>query len=422
MLDANPGLLDIAHDDFMSLSEDSGGETRKSEYTSENLLRAVIVFALGGDDFRGTACAIAETPFLQHFIRLGNRRAMDYTFLNRAFNALSPATWERMNNLLCDYAVNEGAVCPDTVRTDTTVVETNIHYPTDASLCWDVWRVFSRYLRGIRKSSSLLSDRRFHDDKIKSHYLFATRYLTSSSTKRKRQAISRMKKLIVAAERIVGIAVDLIERLPAGVFDTDALVQLCHLAAHVPNAQAIVSASRRVTFGGETVPASERVFSLFEPHTELIKRGRRGKPVEFGHKVQFTQTKEKFITDWRVFEIQRPDSELLGETFDRHRDRFGSYPSNAAADGGFYCGEDGMASHREKVDTLAVPRRVSDWKSDLLKPFQSFRAGIEGTISFLKRGFRLVRNVFKGFKHFSGWIGACVFGHNLLKLSEAGVT
>lgn len=423
ILDANPSLLDAAHADMKKLSKDTGrGKTRKGDYTTESLLRAVVVMVVLGEDLRGAVCRIAETPFLQHFIRLGGHEMMDFTFLDRVFNAVSPETWEKLNRLLSDYAVREEKIDTSSIRTDTTVVETNIHYPTDAWLCWDVWRVFTRIFRRIRPYVPGLSENRFHDRKVKGHYLFVTRYMPTASRRRKREVMRRMKKLIESTEEAIRIADGLILDMDYHACDIETLAELNELAGYLPAAKIIASTARRATFGEETVPASERVFSLFEPHTELLMRGRREKPVEFGHKIQLTQSREKYITDYRVFPLQRSDRELLRETLHRHQKRFGSYPESATADGGFHAGEEEMAALRENVGTLAVPRRVGDWKTELLTLFQAFRAGIEGTISFLKRGFRLTRNLFKGFKHFSAWIGACVFGHNLLKLAENGMT
>ena len=157
---------------------------------------------------------------------------------------------------------------------------------------------------------------------------------------------------------------------------------------------------------GETVPASERVFSLFEPHTELIKRGRRQKPVEFGHKVLLCETAEKFITDYEVYEKQQPDCDLTESVIERHEKLFGERPEVLAADKGFCPDEGKFEELAELVDTLAIPRRMQDFMDKVLAHWQAFRAGIEGTISGLKRAFRLIRCFFRGFRSFVSGRGA----------------
>ena len=155
------------------------------------------------------------------------------------------------------------------------------------------------------------------------------------------------------------------------------------------------------------------MFSLFEEHTELIQRGRRGKPIEFGHKVLFSETKEKFITDYYVFEDSPSDTTLLPMVLVRHEDIFGEKVKNLAADMGFRPKEEKFEELSELVEYLAVPKRLSDWGDSLLRLYQCFRAGIEGTISCLKRAYRLSRCHFHGFKGFCRMVGGAVFCHNL---------
>jgi IS5 family transposase len=190
------------------------------------------------------------------------------------------------------------------------------------------------------------------------------------------------------------------------------------LQACLPTMQTVVSTTHRAQVNGETVPACERVFSLFEPHTELIKRGRREKPVEFGHKVLLCESTEKFITDYEVYEQQEADCALTESVIDRHEKLFGERPEVLAADKGFCPAEAKFKELAERVDTLAIPRRMQDFVDKVLAHWQAFRAGIEGTISGLKRAFRLIRCFFRGFRSFSSAVGLGVFCHNLIVLAE----
>ena len=160
------------------------------------------------------------------------------------------------------------------------------------------------------------------------------------------------------------------------------------------------------------------MFSLFEQHTELIKRGRREKPVEFGHKVLLCQTVDKFITDYEVYEKQHPDCDLTESVIQRHEKLFGTRPEVVAADKGFCPAEAKFEELAQMVDTLAIPRRMQDFMDKVLVHWQAFRAGIEGTISGLKRAFRLIRCFFRGFRSFSAAVGLGVFCHNLIVLAE----
>ena len=145
---------------------------------------------------------------------------------------------------------------------------------------------------------------------------------------------------------------------------------------------------------GEDVPIEDKVFSIFEAHTELIKRGKRDKPIEFGHKILLSQTMEKFITDYEVFLKSPSDTKLLPKVVERHCKLFGEEPFGVAADMGFHPGKDAfdvLQKDKDKVEYFGVPGRLRDFGDALMSLFQRWRAGIEGTISCLKRAFRLSR-------------------------------
>ena len=417
VLDDNPRILSLVHADLVKLSEgDSLG--READYTSENILRALLVQHLEGLPFRETVIRIGSDPFLQDFARMRKRPVMDYSFLDKGFLAIEPKTWKRVNELLGQYGVAEEMVSTNVIRTDTTVVESNIHYPTDASLLWDPWRVTSRLLKRAMELVPGCCPHRLHDRKIKRLYLYVTRYMPSKSPSRQRKVKESFRTLIERTDWIVAVAEEFCV-IQAGSRSNSALAAVAvELQAYLPAMKQIVATARRAVVDGETVPACERVFSLFEQHTELIKRGKRQKPVEFGHKVLLCESVEKFITDYEVYEEQEADCELTESVIDRHEKLFGERPEVLAADKGFCPAAAKFQELAERVDTLAIPRRMRDFVDKVLAHWQAFRAGIEGTISGLKRAFRLIRYFFRGFRSFEAAVGLGVFCHNLIVLAE----
>ena len=416
VLDDNPKILSAVHKDILTLSEgDSSG--REGDYTSENILRALLVQHLEGLPFRDTIIRIGGDPFLQDFLRMRKRAVMDFTFLDRCFLAIRSDTWRRVNELLGQYGIAEEMVSTNVIRTDTTVVESNIHYPTDASLLWDAWRVASRLLVRAREIAPASCPHRFHDRKIKRLYLYVTRYMPSKSESRQRKVKAAFRTLIERTGWIVAIAGEFCAQAASRNNSAVAAVAL-ELKPYLPSMRTIVATTTRAQIEGQTVPASDRVFSLFEQHTELIKRGRREKPVEFGHKVLLCQTVEKFITDYEVYEKQLADCDLTESVIRRHEKLFGTRPEVLAADKGFCPAAAKFEELAQQVDTLAIPRRMRDFVDKVLAHWQAFRAGIEGTISGLKRAFRLIRCFFRGFRSFSAAVGLGVFCHNLIVLAE----
>ena len=200
ILDRHGDILDLVHEDLSQLSKATSTRGRKPVFTSENLFRAVLVMQREGLDYRQASIRIAESETLQRFCRLLKKPTMDFTLLNRAFAAIRPETWERINHALALGAVADEAVTTEHVRTDTTVTECNIHWPTDSSLLWDVYRVAAREMAAGRALSPGVCPWRFHPKKIKKLHLFVTRYARSTSKRRSRKVRRDMKTLIVRVE------------------------------------------------------------------------------------------------------------------------------------------------------------------------------------------------------------------------------
>ena len=416
ILDDNPLVLDLADRDLKALSQ-GGKNGRRGVYTSENLLRALIVHFVEASSLRETIIRISESPFLQDFLRLGNRPVMDFTFLDRALKALGPETVERMNAVLARYGARNGLVDPTNIRTDTTVVETNIHYPTDGSLLWDSWRTLARLLRVGRSEAPELCVHRFHERKAKRPYLRIMRYGRSKSARRQRMVKRSWRELIERVHWIVRAA----EAFCAGTqmgWNLGARAVAHEIEGFLPAIRKVASVAERVALNGETVPARERVFSIFEQHTELICRGKARKPVEFGHAIQLSQTKDKFISGYKVMEHRIPDSRLAPESVKGHKRVFGAPPKGITGDMGFNMTAQERAALEKEVETLAIPRRLSDWVRVIGSLWQRFRVGIEGTISVLKRAYRLLRCPYRGFRSFAVSTGMAIVCHNLVVLAN----
>ena len=163
LLDDNPQLVSWVHQDLATLLSDSK-QGRKSEYTSEQILRSLLVMFIERDSYRDVVIRIENIEFLQCFVGLGIKPMMDFSFLNKAFGILSDKTWQTLNRLLAQYAKEQEKISSEKLRMDTTVYETNIHYPTDSSLLWDSFRTVARLIRQIQQELPHLPlNHRFHD-------------------------------------------------------------------------------------------------------------------------------------------------------------------------------------------------------------------------------------------------------------------
>jgi len=423
ILEANPGILDIAHRDFIRVLSTS--EYGRAGYTSEQLLRSIIVMFIEAKGYRDTVIVVENSEFLRSFVKLGNKEMMDHTFLCKAFTALSEETWKAINGALSRYAKKKEKITSEKIRLDTTAYETNIHYPTDSLLLWDSYRTVARLMKGsadeLREVGLM---HRFHTKKVKRLSLYIGRNSDKKDKRVQGKIKSTYRKLIDRVKWAVSVG-EVAEQLLSLRGDIKAKAVEAELKRYLPIAKKITSQAERRVINGEQVPSAEKVFSLFEDHTELIKRGKAGKPIEFGHKVLLVETGEKFIIHYETMPKQKADKELIQESLKAHRKVFGCRPEVLAGDKGFYESREQISKLSEKIETVSIckkGRRTAEEaereSTEEFKAGQRFRAGIEGTISALKRAYKLGRCLFKGFKNFASSVGCSVFCHNLVMLAR----
>lgn len=420
ILAANSGVLDLAHADFCQwLSESEEG--RESRYTSEEILRTLVVMFVEQDSYRNVVVRVENSEFLRSFIGFGfYKPMMDFTFVSKAFAALSPETWEKMNGLLGQHACAQEKISGERLRVDTTVYETHIHYPTDSSLLWDSFRVLARVLQAIQQAYPGLGlAHRYHKRKVKKLAQSISRNAGSTSASKQRM-VKRWYRTLIDRVRWI---VDITQRVCA--MAGPHLLEKLELEHYQPLVARVMDQAQRRVFQGERVPADEKLYSLFEAHTEMLIRGKAGKPVEFGHKVLLAQTGEKFITHYQSLPHREEDPKLLPTALEAHREQFGAAPDVLATDKGFYAGARQLAALETEIPTVSICKKgrlnEAEKAREHTKGFQDgqrFRSGIEGSISVLKRGFNLQRCLFKGFKHFAASVGCAVFCHNLVLLTR----
>ena len=420
ILEANPKILDLAHEDFSrALSKSEYG---RGGYTSEQILRSIVVMFIEEKSYRDAVILVENSEFLRNFVKLGNKAMMDFTFLCKAYSALTEETWKAINGALSRYAKKQQKITAEKLRLDTTAYETNIHYPTDSSLLWDSYRTLARLMRDAGEEMRALGlTHRFHTKKVRKLALFISRN-GDKKNKRVQQKIKSIYKKLIERVKWIDSVGTMAMKLLTEAMGFSARAVAAELRRYLPTVGKIIGqAESRVIFGKQ-VPSAEKVYSLFEEHTELIKRGKARKPIEFGHKVLLVETGEKFILHYEAMPKQRADKELIQGSLKAHKKVFRCRPDILAGDKGFYERLDKLSEKIETVSICKKGRRTEEEdhreSTKKFKAGQRFRAGIEGTISVLKRAFKLGRCFFKGFKNFASSVGCAVFCHNLVMLAQ----
>ena len=188
----------------------------------------------------------------------------------------------------------------------------------------------------------------------------------------------------------------------------------------------MIGQTRRRVLQEEPVPVEEKLYSIFEPHTDLIKRGKTLKPVEFGHKVFLAESAQGLITDYRVLKGNPVDSDHVQASLDQHQKTFQKAPEEFAGDRGFYSDENVQDCKNAGVSLVCIPQRGGQRtaeqeeleRSRAFKKGQRFRAGIEGRISVLFRGRGMKRCMCKGRERFEILVGAAVLANNLMRIAD----
>lgn len=359
------------------------------------------------------------------FCRIGLEKVPDAKTLVRLGQAVGPDVIGELHARIVALAQVKGIVQGRKMRVDTTVVETNVHYPTDSSLLGDGARVLTRTMKKVaaQKRGGLKTKVRDRMRTVKRRVLeigLAARQKGPQGEERKKSAYRR---LLSATRKIANQAERVIEEIAQGRGKLKKLGK--QLGEAVTRVRQVVRQTVARIFRGDT-QYPEKLASIFEPHTEIIRKGKASKPTEFGKMVQIQEAENQIITVYEVFD-QRPwDSELLVAAVDAHRQQFGKVPRLVAADAAFYSKANEDQLHKMGVRRVAVPNRNtrSEERKRLqrrrwFKEGQRWRTGCEGRISVLKRRHGLSRCRYRGLTGIKRWVGLGVVADNLVSIGNA---
>ena len=405
-------------------------ETGRNGLTPQQVLRSLVLMRVKNWNYRELRERIADGCTLRQFTDFYCLPVPRHDAFNRGFNRLTPATLKAINDLMVQAAVGLGLEDGQKLRVDTTVVQTDIHHPTDNTLLWDVVRVVTRL---IGRLAAALGRRRIKGfrDRTRSARRRMQEIQRMTSRQRQQQQTGRYRELIGIAEEVIESArtalrqtrkargTDMISEL--AIAETRKEIEhFCSLGDRV------VNQSRRRVLDGEQVPTAEKLYSIFEPHTDLIKRGKVQSPIEFGHKVFLAESARGLITQYDVLDGNPIDEQHVVISLVRHRQTFGDVPKLYGSDRGFFSEKNVMSCKQEGVKVVCIPQRggikaperEAYEKSREFKDGQRFRAGIEGRISVLFRGRGMKRCLAEGRERFELWVAAAVLANNLMKIAS----
>jgi len=361
------------------------------------------------------------------FCRIGAKKVPDEKTLVRLGQAIGAETIREMHDQIVALAQERGVIRGRKLRVDTTVVESNIHYPTDSGLLADGTRVLTRTMKQIaQKAGGLKRGVRNRMRSVTKRVIaiaYALRYKgTEGELKRKkeyRQLLRLTRQILNDSERVLLEVEALPSRRRSGV---RALGE--RLGAMADQVRRVVRQTKARVFAGVT-QFPDKLVSLFEPHTEVIRKGKAGQPNEFGKLVQLQEAENQIITHYEVYAERPSDRHLLLPAVKAHRRKLGRVPGWVAADAGFYSQANEQGAHALGVKYVSIPNRSTRsverrrWeKKRWFKKGQKWRTGCEGRISVLKRRHGLSRCRYHGLQGMRRWVGLGVIADNLINLGR----
>lgn len=391
----------------------------------EVILRMLAVKHMYDLSYEQTEMQVADSLVLRQFCRVYFHAVPDHTTLCKWAKLVQPETLEAFNERILALAIESKLTRGRKLRTDGTVAETTIHHPTDSSLLADSVRVLGRTLTRAKKV--LAADTGLAKETFRNRTRSAkraARHIAHLSRRGREQLKPHYQRLTRVTEATIRQAELVLAELQTTIAEQGHELTET-LQTFLPRAEKVLDQTKRRVFDGEPVPAAEKLVSIFEPHTDIIRRGKPNKDTEFGHKVWLGEVEGGFISQYRVLDGNPADEAQWQPVLQNHVQQFGHPPWQASADRGVYSAANETFATKLGVKRVILPK--PGHKSDARRKHERqrwfwrgrrFHAGVEGRISVIKRKYGLgcCRN--RGQVGFECWIGWGVIANNLTMMGR----
>jgi IS5 family transposase len=399
----------------------------------EVILRMLVVKHLYDWSYQQAEQWVSDSLVLRQFCRVYVARVPDDTTLIRWANLIQPATLQQLLDHVVDLARQHHVTRGRKLRLDSTVVATNIHYPVDSTLLADGVRVLTRTIQRAKpilhetvdRARTLFRNRTRSVRRVTKQLIDATR---RGSEQAKQEVQECYQQLLDLTEQVVAQAEQIQQHLLNQLQQqTDRTAQRLAetLQTFVPRVKQVIDQTTRRVIQGEKVSAGEKLVSIFEPHTAIIRKGKAGKPTEFGRVLWLAESEGGIITQARVLDGNPDDAAQLVPSLDVHCEQFGHPPGLLAGDGKLATATNERAAQQRGVRRVVLPRpghktptRLAHERQRWFRCGRNWRAGIEGRISGLKRRHGLDRCGYHGDDGMERWVGWGVIAHDLRMIAQ----
>jgi transposase, IS5 family len=366
------------------------------------------------------------------FTRVGGGKTPDAKTMGRWGLAVDPDTIRQIHDRMVQIAQQQGVTQGRRMRVDTTVVETNIHHPTDSTLLGDGVRVLIRTMKKITAITGVVGTKlRDRSRSVKLRLLDISRIARAKGQLNHERLKKSYRRLLNSTSRVVGQARRFSHEIATGVKRARGILKRLalqglrqELETMMPLVRQVMRQTRERIFRGNT-RAEDKLFSVFEPSTEIIRKGKAGKPNEFGKMVKLQEAENQIVIDYEVYDQRPSDTDLLIPAIEIHQAKLGRTPRLIAADAGFYSARNEAAAKASGVKRVCIPNRSTksvarkrEQKKRWFRNGQKWRTGCEGRISVAKRRHGLNRCHYKGSTGMKRWVGLGVIADNLMSIGR----
>lgn len=405
----HPEILDI-------ISKDVTGDNKSTKFgrgdvpSVEQIMRAAIYKEIRGLDYRELAYHQEDSRICALFLKIDELRPYSFQMYQKYISRISENSLQKLLVELNKIAINEGLEDLKKIRQDSTVVETNIHHPTNNSLVWDCIKTSHSLLEKLSGELPGFNYINYIKSAKKTYYK-----INNTKGKGKEEKVKQLfKKQLIAFTKTINNLSNAVKK-KSGCSIKAYTIQFA-IESFIPMCKKVYSQTERFQVYGEKVSNDEKVFSIYEPHTDIIVKGSRD--VKFGHKVDFSGGKSNLILDCAILTGNVSDKKLYQPAIERIEKNYGKIPESTCTDGGYASKSNSEYAQGKGVKNIVFNKIVGSLKNiasslNMETRLKKWRSGMEAVISNVKRGFDLFRVNWKGFEHFKSKVFWSVIAYNI---------
>ena len=408
ILNENARLYEIIAPDIMELSKGSK-VGRQDSPTVEQVVRAALYKEIKKLDYRELEYAQEDSRICGVFIKLEERSPFSFEMFQKYISKIRAeslrALMVEINRIMMQ---EEGIEDGKRLRTDSTAVETDIHYPTNNALIWDCMKTSHRLLKKLEETGKLKKVRNYRKQGKKNEFKI-------NNTKNKEKRAELFEKQLKLFRTSINQVKRVVGEIIVGV-DLGVLSIVAELKGLLPKMEKVYDISYRHELLGESVPNREKIFSIYEDHTDILVKGAR--EAAFGHKVNLTTGRSNLILDCEIVDGNPKDSTLYEGVLERVKNDYGLRPRDMVTDGGYASLRNQEKAKEYGIVNIVFNKIVGSLKNGVSSVqmetrLKKWRSGMEAVISNLKRGFHLFRCEWKGRGHFNAKVLWSVIAYNI---------